>query len=133
MDDEAAVRRAATELVAAFGEHRVDDYFACFAESATFVFHNVRQPLRSRAEYRELWRGWERDHGFRIRDCRSGNAMVTLLGDAAVYTHDVLTTVETSKGEETLLERETIVFARHDDDRWLAVHEHLSPDLEAAS
>ena len=29
-------------------------------------------------------------------------------------------------GEETLHERETIVFAREEDGRWLAVHEHLS-------
>lgn len=48
------------------------------------------------------------------------------LGDAAVFTHDVRTRVRMPAGEETLHERETIVFAREEDGRWLAVHEHLS-------
>lgn len=127
MDDEAAVRRAAAELVAAFGEHRVDDYFDRFADSATFVFHHVPRVLGSREEYRELWHQWERDDDFRVRDCHSSDAVVRLFGDVAVFTHDVATTVSTSDGEETLRERETIVFTRGRDDRWLAVHEHLSP------
>ena len=129
MDDEAAVRRAAAELVAAFGEHRVDDYFDHFADSATFVFHHVPRVLHSRAEYRELWHRWERDDDFRVRDCESTDAVVTVLGDVAVYTHDVRTTVSTSEGEDTLRERETIVFTRSGDG-WLAVHEHLSPHPE---
>lgn len=131
MDDEAAVRQAAAELVAAFGDHRVDDYFSRFADSATFVFHHVPRVLRSRQEYRDLWDEWERDDGFRVRDCRSADAAVTLLGEVAVFTHVVRTTVSTSEGEEALHERETIVFARTDG-RWLGVHEHLSPYPEGA-
>ena len=40
--------------------------------------------------------------------------------------HDVTTVIRTRTGEQTLTERETIVF-RRDGDRWTAVHEHLSP------
>jgi hypothetical protein len=40
--------------------------------------------------------------------------------------HDVTTVIRTRPGEQTLTERETIVFLR-DGDRWIAVHEHLSP------
>jgi ketosteroid isomerase-like protein len=54
-------------------------------------------------------------------------AVRIVLGDAAVIVHDVVTDVETRAGAETLRERETIVFARQGDGRWLAVHEHLSP------
>lgn len=124
---EAEVLGAAADLVAAFGDHRVTDYFACFAESATFVFHNVRRVLRSRADYQRLWTEWERDLGFRVLDCRSSDQAVDVLGETAVFTHEVRTTARTSEGEETLLERETIVFRRTPDGAWLAVHEHLSP------
>ncbi|WP_258036684.1 nuclear transport factor 2 family protein [Streptomyces sp. SM10] len=47
-------------------------------------------------------------------------------GDTAVFSHDVETRVATHAGEETVHERETIVFARGGDGRWTAVHEHLS-------
>ena len=36
--DEQQVQRAADALVAAFGEGRVEDYFACFDPGATFLF-----------------------------------------------------------------------------------------------
>lgn len=121
------VREAAAKLVAAFGHHRADDYFDCFAESATFVFHNVPRTLRSREEYRTLWAEWETDSGFRVLQCRSSNGTEQVLGDVAVFTHDVTTVIRTAEGDETLLERETIVFARNPGQRWLAVHEHLSP------
>lgn len=118
---------AAAELVAAFGDHRVRDYFACFDASATFVFHHVRRPLRSRADYERLWAEWEDRLDFRVLECQSSGQKVNLYGDVGVFTHDVRTTTSTSEGEETLLERETIVFRRTPDHRWLAVHEHLSP------
>jgi ketosteroid isomerase-like protein len=38
----------------------------------------------------------------------------------------VTTVVRTAPGEQTLRERETIVF-RREAGRWVAVHEHLSP------
>ena len=129
---EAEVLRAAADLVAAFGEHRVADYFACFDERATFVFHDVALPLRSRAEYERLWAQWEHDLGFRVLDCRSTGQDVQVLGDVAVFTHDVRTITRTADVEETLLERETIVFRRTPDGRWVAVHEHLSPMPEDA-
>ena len=46
--------------------------------------------------------------------------------DVAILTHLVRTEISTKKGDETLRERETIVFHRRDG-RWIAVHEHLSP------
>ena len=42
-DDEVEVRAAAERLVAAFGSGRLDDYFACFADHATFVFYTTPQ------------------------------------------------------------------------------------------
>ena len=121
------VSAAAARLVAAFGEGRVGDYFACFAPNATFVFYTTPERLESRAAYRELWSRWESEDGFRVLDCRSSNALITPLAeDVAVLVHDVETLVATNAGEERLAERETIVFARRDGD-WLAVHEHLSP------
>lgn len=60
----------------------------------------------------------------------SGNQHIRLVhADVAVFTHDVLTTVVTHEGTETLRERETIVL-RRDGDGWSAVHEHLSPAPE---
>jgi ketosteroid isomerase-like protein len=123
----ADVEAAAKDLVTAFAEGRVEDYFACFAEDATFVFHTTPERLESRAAYRELWRRWEAQDGFRIVACTSSNAVVSVLGEhAAAFVHDVATRVATHAGEDDLRERETIVFARRNG-RWLAVHEHLSP------
>lgn len=127
-DTERAREVAATaeSLVAAFGRHDVPAYFDHFSEDATFIFHTVNRVLRSRAEYEELWHTWENVDGFQVRGCRSETAVVRMLGpDAAVFTHDVTTAVATRGIEETLKERETIVFVRSGD-RWLAVHEHLS-------
>jgi hypothetical protein len=39
----------------------------------------------------------------------------------------VTTLVRTSAGEQTVHERESIVFCRRSDGTWTAVHEHLSP------
>ncbi|MGY1679703.1 hypothetical protein [Geodermatophilus sp. SYSU D01176] len=50
-----------------------------------------------------------------------------MLGNAAVLTHDVHTTVSTRAGQEVLRERESIVFHRAPSGRWVVVHEHLSP------
>jgi hypothetical protein len=49
-----------------------------------------------------------------------------VLGDAAVFVHDVTTDLEFGGARETVRERETIVFERRGS-QWLAVHEHLSP------
>ncbi|MGW0558788.1 YybH family protein [Streptomyces sp. NPDC002926] len=125
MTDE--VLKAADALVSAFGEGRLDDYFAAFAHDATFVFHTTPERLTSTADYRTLWNSWVDEDGFRVLACTSTGRLVQLLGETAVFSHEVKTTVSTTAGEETLRERETIVFRRQESGRWLAVHEHLSP------
>jgi ketosteroid isomerase-like protein len=121
------VLEAADRLVTAFGEGRVDDYFACFHPEATFIFYTTNRRLESTAEWRLLWDRLVREDDFRVLECFSRERRVQDLGDSAVFTHDVETLISTSSGEETLHERETIVFARQEDGGWLAVHEHLSP------
>jgi uncharacterized protein (TIGR02246 family) len=125
-DDERAVRDVYERLVAAFGEGRVEDYFACFAEDATFLFHDVPW-LGSRDAYRAAWDGWMQRDGFAVLAVEADLIAVQLLGDTAVVTHALTTRQRTDAGEETLRERETIVFAKRGDGRWLVVHEHLSP------
>ncbi|MFF2365348.1 YybH family protein [Streptomyces sp. NPDC058122] len=125
------IRAAADALVAAFAEGRLDDYFGAFAPEATFVFHTTPQRLNSRAEYRALWRQWVEQDGFRIVGCTSSAQLIQPFGDTAVFSHDVETRVATNAGEETVHERESIVFARSEDGAWLAVHEHLSPRTAA--
>jgi uncharacterized protein (TIGR02246 family) len=126
-NDEAEVRGAAQRLVAAFGSGRLDDYFACFTDDASFVFHNTPERLESVHAYRRLWDRWMQEDDFRVTGCSSSVVRVQVLGDAAIFLHDVVTDVMTRAGAETLHERETIVFSRQSDGRWLAVHEHLSP------
>lgn len=130
--DEDEVRAAAATLVAAFGEHRVEDYFDCFASDATFVFHTTAEVLASREEYRRLWRRWEDADGFRVLGCESLDGHVQMLGDVAVFTHRVRTRVRTREGTQELHERETIAFQRTAGG-WAAVHEHLSPVPDAAT
>lgn len=130
-DVERQVLEAADRLVEAFGGGRVDEYFACFHPRATFVFYTTDRRLESTAEWRELWDSLERDEGFRVLECRSRRRRVQDLGEIAVFTHDVESRVSTRAAEETLHERETIVFARGEEGSWLAVHEHLSPAAEA--
>jgi ketosteroid isomerase-like protein len=121
------VLAAADAIVAAFGRHDTKAYFALFPPEATFVFHNTRQRLNSRAEYEAEWARWEKDDGFRVLSCRSTNRKVQIFGDMAVFSHSVRTELSTKQGDSTVLERETIVFDRRGD-KWVAVHEHVSPD-----
>lgn len=127
MSAEAEVRAAGAELVSAFGREDLDAYFTCFADDATFLFHGTDRLLTSTEEYRREWARWVAEDGFAVRGCTTRDTVVQVLGDAAVLTHRVRTTVSTHEGESVLHERETIVFARRAG-RWLAVHEHLSPD-----
>ncbi|MFJ9899549.1 nuclear transport factor 2 family protein [Streptomyces sp. NPDC091280] len=120
------VRAAADALVAAFAEGRLDDYFGAFAPDASFVFHTTPKRLDSTAEYRALWQRWVDEDGFRVLGCASTAQLIQPFGDTAVFSHDVKTRIATHSGEETVQERETIVFARADDGGWTAVHEHLS-------
>jgi ketosteroid isomerase-like protein len=121
------VRRAADTLVAAFGRGDTDAYFACFSPDATFLFSSTEALLPSTADYRREWARWADEQGFAVLGCETGDTDVRLHGDAAVLTHRVRTTVRSDGATSVLHERETIVFARQDDGRWLAVHEHLSP------
>lgn len=127
---EAEVLAAADALITAFGTHDVDTYFNAFRPDASFVFYTHPERLESVAAYRDLWSQWDRESGFRVLDCRSSNRRVDVYGSCAVFTHDVVTTVQNAEADSTpattvTSERETIVFALSDD-RWLAVHEHLS-------
>ena len=121
------VLEAANQLVTAFGEGRVDDYFACFHPEATFIFYTTDHRLESTAEWRLMWDRLVREDDLRVLECFSRERRVQDLGDSAVFTHDVETLISTSSGKETLHERETIIFTRQEVGSWLAVHEHLSP------
>jgi uncharacterized protein (TIGR02246 family) len=118
-------------LVAAFGEGRLDDYFACFADEATLVFHGAPW-LGSLEEYRTAWDRWVKEDEFAILAVKTDVMSVQMLGDGAVLTHSIQTRQRTRTGEEALDERETIVFARQPDGRWLVVHQHLSPQPDVA-
>lgn len=125
-DTTTAVLAAADTLVEAFGRHDAKAYFAAFSPDATFIFYNLDRTLENRAEYEAEWDLWETRDGFEIRGCRSTNRNVQALGDVAVFTHSVETNLIIGGDVMTNSERETIVFSRQDDGRWLAVHEHLS-------
>jgi ketosteroid isomerase-like protein len=124
----AEVRTTADAIVAAYGAHQTDDYFQAFHPEATFVFYSSPERLDSRDEFRKEWERWMREDGFEVLECVSSDQLVQPLGDVAVFTHSLKTRLRTNAGEETVLERETIVFSRQADGSWLAVHEHLSPD-----
>ena len=127
------VRAAANALISAFGAHHTEEYFQAFRPDASFVFYTSPERLESRAAYREEWERWEREDGFRVLACTSSDQTVQVVGDAAVFTHNLATRIGLDAGEETVRERETIVFAREHDGSWLAVHEHLSPDPAATT
>jgi ketosteroid isomerase-like protein len=125
----AAAMQAAVDVIAAFGSHDTERYFAGFAPEATFLFHAEPEILPSRAAYEATWASWERD-GFRVLSCTSLNPRVDVLtDDVAVFTHSVRTRLAGVDDEQR--ERETIVFRRTADGRWLGVHEHLSLDHDA--
>jgi ketosteroid isomerase-like protein len=125
--DEQDVLDAVATIVSAFGDGRLDDYFAGFHPDCSFVFYTCERRLDSVADYRALWDRWVAEDGFEVRSCRSRDARVQVWGDAAVVTHDVETRVQSRSSEDVLHERETIVFVRRAGGGWLAVHEHLSP------
>ncbi|MDQ0851788.1 ketosteroid isomerase-like protein [Arthrobacter sp. B3I9] len=121
----AEVEAAAKRLLSAFAATDTDEYFDCFAPEATFIFHSEPDRLTSRAEYRALWQNWLED-GWRVAGCTSSNAHIQTAGPSAVFSHDVETVIEVDGTEETLHERETIIFTRTESGSVLAVHEHLS-------
>lgn len=121
------VQEAADRLVAAFAATDTEAYFAAFSPQATFIFHTEDQSLGSRSAYRALWDSWLAG-GWRVLECRSSEQDIQLLGDTAVFSHRVATTVQIDRGggRETSDERETIVFSRAGDGSIVCVHEHLS-------
>lgn len=128
MTETREVLAAAARLVARFGAHDSDGYFACFAPEASFLFHNHPHRLDSREAYRALWRQWESRDGFRVLGCASFDGAVQRLGpDIALFTHRVETRLSLGGAEQMAQERENILFQRQADGCWLAVHEHLSP------
>lgn len=122
------VLAAANALVDAFGAHDKDRYFACFADDATLLFYTTPRLLPSLSAFKDEFATWERDIGYHVLKCVSTDQNVQMLGEGVgVFTHDVLTNVSMEGKETEQRERETIVFRREPDGRWLAVHEHLSP------
>lgn len=117
---------AADRIIADFGANRVDAYFAGFAPDATFLFHTEPTRLESRDEYRRRWDEWVAESGFEVRSCLSTNRRIQVLGDVAVFTHDVQTTVLMDGELLESQERETIVLQRRAEGVWTCVHEHLS-------
>ena len=121
------VRQAAATLVTNFGAGRVPQYFGCFSADADFIFYTHNEHLTSRVAYEELWKSWEAEINFKVLSCTSSDQHIRLLSPtAAVFTHNVSTTVSTTDGTDVVLERETIVFELINGS-WIAVHEHLSP------
>lgn len=121
------VLEAAAELVEHFGAGRITQYFNCFSSDADFIFYTHNERLFSRAAYEDLWKVWEKEMNFKVLSCASSNQNLRLLdSENAVFTHNVSTRLSTNDGQETVLERETIVFSLCEG-KWLAVHEHLSP------
>ncbi|MFM7717940.1 MAG: YybH family protein [Actinomycetota bacterium] len=125
MGDEQDVRAAVAGIIAAFGEERMDDYFARFTPDCSFLFHTTARRMPSVQAYRDEYARWVAEDGFRIRSCETTDTEVQLHGDVAVVTHHVVTHVEVGGRPQVLDERETIVL-RKVDGRWMGVHEHLS-------
>jgi len=121
----AQVREAYDRLMSAFASGSTDEYFACFHEDASFLFPG-EVLLEPRSAYQEAWSRWEQE-GVRFWDVVADDIRVRVLGDTAVVTHRVRTGVVDDSDASVHRERETIVFSRMGG-RWLAVHEHLSPE-----
>lgn len=120
----AAVRAAYDRLMDAFARSSTDEYFDCFHEDASFVFPG-EPVLDSRAAYRATWSRWQ-EEGIRFEDVIADDIRIRVVGATAVVTHSIQTTVVAEGSSSVERERETIVFSNVGD-RWLAVHEHLSP------
>lgn len=117
---------AASDLVGHFGAGRVNEYFKCFSPEADFIFYTHSERLATLATYKKLWAQWEKEMGLKVVSCTSSDQHVQMLGpESAVFTHNVSTTLQNNEGQESVLERETIVFKLLSG-KWLAVHEHLS-------
>lgn len=122
---EAAVLAAADSIVAAFTATDTEAYFAGFDQSASFIFHPEEVRLDTRAAYEELWAGWVAS-GWRVTACVSSDRLVQVFPGGAVFSHTVATSVTTPEGDDSYVERESIIFKLVEGGTLLAVHEHLS-------
>ena len=103
----------------------IRDSFNGFAPDATFIFHPEPARLNSRAEYEQEWAGWLAD-GWRVTSCQSTDPLIQVFPGGAVFSHTVATSIETSDGPDSYIERETIVFVQAAEGELVAIHEHLS-------
>jgi len=126
MKNEQGVLQAAAHLVSCFAKHDFEKYFECFSSDTVFVFYTTKNVLLNKSEYQKEWKKWEQEWGFKVESCKSTNQLVQLFNDVAIFSHTVDTTLNTSDGKKSFTERETIVF-QFQNDKWIAVHEHLSP------
>jgi ketosteroid isomerase-like protein len=126
MKNEQGVLQQAAHLVSCFAQHDFDKYFECFADDTVFIFHTTKNVLNNKLEYQKEWKIWEKEWGFKVKACHSSNQIVQMYGEVAIFSHTVATTLNTSDGEKSFTERETIVF-QFQNGKWIAVHEHLSP------
>lgn len=125
MNNEQGVLQAAAHLVSCFATHDFEGYFSCFDEETVFIFHTAANVLKSKSEYMNEWRTWEKEWGFKVKACKSSNQRVQMFDSMAIFSHDVATTLGTNDGDKSFQERETIVFHLVSG-KWIAVHEHLS-------
>lgn len=128
---EAQVLAAADAIVAAFAATDTAAYFAGFAPEATFSFHPEAARLGSHAEYEALWAEWVAS-GWSVASCTSSDRLVQAFPGGAVFSHTVATSVETTEGGDSYVERESIIF-RNEGDALIAIHEHLSTTPEDAA
>ncbi len=121
------VRDAAHRIVDAFSNTDTAAYFAGFAPDASFVFHPESARLDSREAYETLWASWIAD-GWSVVSCRTTDELVQVYPGGGLISHTVHTTVNTGAGEESYVERESIVFRvdPEDPESLTAIHEHLS-------
>lgn len=129
---EATVFTAADAIIAAFAATDTDAYFAGFAPDATFIFHPEENRLNSRAEYEKIWQGWV-ESGWRVTSCESLDRKVQTFAGGAVFSHTVVTSITSPAGDDSYVERESIIFSTTPEGGLTAIHEHLStvPDAVA--
>lgn len=122
---QAQVLEAADAIVAAFAATDTEAYFAAFDPEASFVFHPESARLNSRAAYEALWNSWL-ESGWKVTSCASADRLVQPFPGGAVFSHTVVTSIDSADGPETYTERESIIFRVSDAGGLVAIHEHLS-------
>jgi ketosteroid isomerase-like protein len=83
--------------------------------------------IPNRYEYQKIWREWEENLEFKVMGCVSKNQNWQYFQNTAIFTHQVETQLKTIDGQQTINEKESIVFQLQDNGEWLCIHEHLSP------